>query len=114
MPSNTRLSSWPTRSCRRSPGCATGIRDVGFMSRPHRPIRPAGGSGSLRRLEGEIAPESRPVADAKVGGGTRAPPYIGERLAQPEHGGWRKRADGRKTSVVLGQIELVGGDHRNR
>jgi hypothetical protein len=35
-------------------------------------------------------------------------------LAQPEHGGWRKRADGRKTSVVLGQIELVGGDHRNR
>jgi hypothetical protein len=35
-------------------------------------------------------------------------------LTQPERGGCRKRADRRKTSVVLGQVELVGGDYRNR
>ena len=46
--------------------------------------------------------------------GARAPPYIGERFAQPEHGGWRKRPGRRGASVVLGQIELVGGDYRNR
>jgi hypothetical protein len=34
-------------------------------------------------------------------------------LAQAEHRGCRKRI-GRSASVVLGQIELVGSDYRNR
>jgi hypothetical protein len=35
-------------------------------------------------------------------------------LAQPEHGGWRRRAGRRGASVILGQVELVWGDYRNR
>ena len=61
-----------------------------------------------------MAPESRPVAGARAGGGIRAPPYIGEWIARPQQGGWRKRAGRRSALVVLGQIELVGSDHRNR
>jgi hypothetical protein len=34
-------------------------------------------------------------------------------LAQPEHRSWRRCA-GRSASVILGQIELVWGDYRNR
>jgi hypothetical protein len=68
----------------------------------------------LRRGQGERALERRPVVPAKTGGGSSVPPYIGDGFAQPEHRGGRKRAGRRGASVVLGQIELVGGDHRNR
>jgi hypothetical protein len=34
-------------------------------------------------------------------------------LAPLEHGGCRKRIGRRGASVLLGQIELVGGDYRN-
>jgi hypothetical protein len=45
--------------------------------------------------------------------GAQVPPYIGDRFARPGHRSWRRRSGGRGASVVLGQIELVGGD-RNR
>ena len=55
-PSNTRLTSCPTRSSRISPGCVTGIRAVGFTRRPH--IRPSAGSGALRRAKAKSSGES--------------------------------------------------------
>jgi hypothetical protein len=39
---------------------------------------------------------------------------IGERFPRPGYRGGPKRASRRGASVVLGQIELVGGDHRDR
>jgi hypothetical protein len=79
-------------------------------------MRSPPGSAPLRRVRGERAPES---PRARAGGGaraspyTRVSPYIGERFARPGYRACPKRAGGRGTSVVLGQIELVGGDHRN-
>jgi hypothetical protein len=93
-------------------GWVTGTRAVGFTRRPH--IRLPAGSAPLRRVRGEKAPEGRPVARSKAGGGARAPPYIGERFARPGYRGCPKRAGRPGASVVLGQIALVGGDYRNR
>ncbi len=80
------------------PGWVTGIRAVGFTRRPH--IRPPAGSGPLRRVRGEKAPERRTVARSKAGGGVPAPPYTSlYRRAVCSTGTWRwsevRRRDGR-------------------
>src|ERR1700722_10234950 len=111
-PSRTRWTSCPTRSSRRSPGCFTGIRAVGFTSRPH--FRPPAGFGSGRQVQGEGVADGRPTGIAKAGEGARAPPYIGDTFPRLGPRSCRRRTGRRRTSVILGEIELVGGDHRNR
>ena len=74
------------------------------------------GFGSCLQVQGEGAPERRPAGGAKAGEGARAPPYIdmGDTFARLGQRSCRRRTGRRRISVILGEIELVGSDHRNR